>query len=68
MNKGCLIALAVIFGILSIGLGYYFYQQSKKDPVVYEVEKPSISNIINKTVATGLLKVPELVSLPVKLT
>ncbi len=56
MNKGCLIALAVIFGFLSIGLGYYFYQQSKKDPVVYEVEKPSIANIINKTVATGSIK------------
>ena len=56
MNKGCLIALAVVFGILSIGLGYYFYQQSKKDPVVYEIEKPSIANIINKTVATGSIK------------
>ena len=56
MNKGCLIALAVVFGILSIGLGYYFYHQSKKDPVVYEIEKPSIANIINKTVATGSIK------------
>ena len=56
MNKGCLIALAVILGVVSIGLGYYFYDQSKKDPVVYEIAKPSINNIINKTVATGSIK------------
>jgi len=41
---------------LSIGLGYYFYQQSTKDPVVYDIEKPSVANIINKTVATGSIK------------
>ena len=56
MNKGCLIAAAVVLGILSIGLGYYFYTQSKKDPVVYDTEKPAVSNIINKTVATGSIK------------
>jgi len=56
MNKGCLISLAVVLGLLSIGLGYYFYQQSTKDPVVYDIEKPSVANIINKTVATGSIK------------
>jgi len=42
-----------VLGILSIGLGYYFYEQSKTDPVEYAVEKPRITTIINKTVATG---------------
>jgi len=56
MKKGCLIALAVFFVIASIGLGYYFYQQSKKAPENYETEKPVIMDIIKKTVATGSVK------------
>jgi len=56
MNKGCLIAAAIVLAILSIGLGYYFYTQSVKDPIVYDTEKPGINNIINKTVATGSIK------------
>ena len=56
MNKGCLIVGALVLFVLSLGLGYYFYDQSKKDPVVYVVEKPSNANIINKTVATGSIK------------
>ena len=55
-NKGCLIALASVFGILSVVLGIYFYNQSNKDPVVYDTEKPIISDIIKKTVATGAVK------------
>ena len=56
MNKGCIITLAAVFGILSVVLGVYFYNQSKKDPVVYETEKPVISDIVKKTVATGAIK------------
>ena len=56
MNKGCLIVGGIILFALSLGLGYYFYDQSKKDPVIYDIEKPSIANIINKTVATGSIK------------
>jgi len=56
MNKGCLIVGGIVLFILSLGLGYYFYDQSKKDPVIYDIEKPSINNIINKTVATGSIK------------
>jgi len=56
MNKGCLIVAGVVLFALSLGLGYYFYEQSKKDPVIYDIEKPSINNIINKTVATGSIK------------
>jgi HlyD family secretion protein len=56
MNKGCVISLAVVIGILSLALGVYFYKQSKKDPVVYETEKPVIADIVKKTVATGSIK------------
>ncbi len=53
MKKGCLISAVVVLVILSIGLGYYFYQQSKKDPVVSEFESPEYHDVIKKTVATG---------------
>ena len=53
MNKGCLIGFFALLFILSIGLGYYFYNKSQEDPVVYETAKPTKENIIKKTVATG---------------
>ena len=56
MNKGCIITLAAVIGILSLALGIYFYKQSKKDPVVYETEKPVITDVVKKTVATGAIK------------
>ncbi len=56
MKKGCLIAAVSVLVLLSIGLGYYFYQQSVKDPVVHEFEAPEYTDIIKKTVATGSIK------------
>ena len=56
MNKGCGISLAVFLLIVSVGLGYYFYKQSVKSPVVYETTKPEIKSIIKKTIATGSIK------------
>lgn len=56
MNKGCVIGLTAVIGIFSIALGVYFYNQSNKDPVVYEVNKPSVTDIVKKTVATGSVK------------
>jgi len=56
MKKGCLLIAVAILSISSIGLGYYFYQQGKKNPIIYDVEKPTITTIINKTVATGSIK------------
>lgn len=56
MKKGCLITSIVVIGILSIALGYYFYKQSVKDPVVYESETPQKATIIKKSVATGSIK------------
>ncbi len=56
MKKGCLIGGVTLLVILSIGLGYYFYQQSKKDPIIYDSTKPTQKDIIKKTVATGSIK------------
>jgi HlyD family secretion protein len=56
MNRGCAISLGVILLIVTIGLGVYFYSQSNKDPEVYDVAKPEITDIIKKTVATGSIK------------
>jgi HlyD family secretion protein len=50
-----------IFGILMVlflfvsffGGGYYLYQKSEEEPVVFESDSPFYSDIINKTVATG---------------
>ena len=53
MKKGCLVSSIVVLVVLSLGLGYYFYQQSKKDPTVYETTKAEYSDIVRKTVATG---------------
>lgn len=56
MNRGCLISLGAVLVILSIGLGVYFYQQSKKDPQEYEIVQPEIGEVIKKTVATGAIR------------
>ena len=53
MKKGCLIALGAVFLIFSIALGIYFFNKSKKDKTKYELVKPSLDNVIKKTVATG---------------
>lgn len=56
MNKGCLIGLGAFLLIATIGLGYYFYQQRNKSPENFETEKPVITDIIKKTVATGSIR------------
>lgn len=45
--------ILVLFLGLSGWLGYYFYNKSKQDPIVYKTETPVIMTIIKKTVATG---------------
>ncbi|MCB2196628.1 MAG: efflux RND transporter periplasmic adaptor subunit [Bacteroidetes bacterium] len=47
-----IILLVVIVGLFAATI-YFLYQKSKKEPVVYETEKPFVTNIIKKTVATG---------------
>ena len=56
MNKGCGITLGIFLLVVSILLGGYFYKKSKTDPVVYDLTKPEILDIIKKTVATGSIK------------
>jgi HlyD family secretion protein len=56
MNKGCLIGLGAFLLLATVGLGYYFYQQRTQSPENFEVEKPIITDIIKKTVATGSIK------------
>ncbi len=36
-----------------VGTLYYLYMKSQTDPIVYQTQKPYITNIIEKTVATG---------------
>ena len=57
MSKGCGISLGVFLVIVSILLGGYFYNKSNKDPIVYDITKPEILDIVKKTVATGSIKV-----------
>lgn len=56
MNRGCLIGIAAFLVIASIGLGIYFYNQSKKAPENFDTEKPVVTDIVKKTVATGSVK------------
>ncbi len=45
----------VLMIAVSIWLGYYFYNKSIQDPVVYKTEKPFKTDIVKKTVATGAI-------------
>ncbi len=56
MKKGCLISSILVFALLSAGLIYYFYQNNKKDPVIYEYVKPEKGDIEIKAVTTGSIK------------
>ncbi|MCT4589849.1 MAG: efflux RND transporter periplasmic adaptor subunit [Carboxylicivirga sp.] len=53
MKKVFKILLGVIFIALVGWVVFYLYNQSKKDPVVYETETAEVTDIIKKTVATG---------------
>ncbi len=46
-----ILLLAFVAG--SVWLGVYFYNKSKNSPVVYKTEKPFITDITKKTIATG---------------
>lgn len=56
MNKGCLIGLGLFLAVATVGLIYYFYQQRGASPENYDTEKPVITDIIKKTVATGAIR------------
>ena len=46
-----ILVLGLIAG--SVWLGYYFYNKSKNTPTVYKTEKPFVTSITKKTIATG---------------
>ncbi|MFK8104098.1 MAG: efflux RND transporter periplasmic adaptor subunit [Saprospiraceae bacterium] len=56
MNKGCAISLGLLLLLITLGLGYYFTQDSGDEPDRLETIKPKIDDIISKTVATGAIK------------
>ncbi len=56
MNKGCAISLGLLLLLITLGLGYYFTQDSDDEPDRLETIKPKIDDIISKTVATGAIK------------
>ncbi len=47
-----IILLVVVVGLFAATI-YFLYQKSKKEPVIYETEKPFVTDIVKKTVATG---------------
>jgi HlyD family secretion protein len=53
MKKFLKIALLVIVLAVFAGTIFFLYRKSQKKPVVYETEKPFMTNVIKKTVATG---------------
>jgi len=56
MRKGCLISAGAFLLLASIGLIYYFYQQGRSESDAFELEKPILSDIVKKAVATGAIK------------
>ncbi|NOZ45314.1 MAG: efflux RND transporter periplasmic adaptor subunit [Chlorobi bacterium] len=53
MKKVFRVLIILIILTVFVGTVYYLYNKSKKKPVVYETEKPFVTDIIKKTVATG---------------
>jgi len=53
MKKSVTIFILVFIFVTFGGAMYYLYSKNQEDPVVYDTEKPTKQNIVNKTVATG---------------
>ncbi|HKL71877.1 MAG TPA: efflux RND transporter periplasmic adaptor subunit [Marinilabiliaceae bacterium] len=53
MKRFFKIFVVLLLAGLVLWVFYYLYKQSKKEPVVYEIETPFKTNILKKTVATG---------------
>ncbi len=56
MSKGAVIGLTSFLVLSAIGLGIYFYNQKSRAPEQFETEKPVVTTIVKKTVATGSVK------------
>ena len=55
MKKFFRILLYVIIGVVFIGTIGFLYQKSQPKEKIYEIEKPFMTDIENKTVATGTI-------------
>jgi HlyD family secretion protein len=53
MKKVLIGLFVLVFVALSVWLGYYFYNKSNTDPIVYQTEAPFETDIVKKAVATG---------------
>ena len=53
MKKFIKISLLTILAATFIGTFVFLYKKSQPAPEVYEIQKPQVTNIIKKTVATG---------------
>ena len=56
MRRGCLISAGAFLLLASIALIYYFVQQGRSESGDFELEKPVVSDIVKKAVATGAIK------------
>lgn len=56
MKKGWLIFFASFLILATIGLIYYFSQQGKKEQQDVKTERPQLTDIVKKSVATGSIK------------
>lgn len=56
MNKGCLISFGLFLLVATAGLVYYFQTKDGNDIAQLELTKPTIDNVLKKTVATGAIK------------
>lgn len=56
MNKGCLLGIAAMLLLVTAGLFAYFNQQGDNDVEGIKTTKPTIEDVVKKTVATGSIK------------
>lgn len=53
MKKFLVIAVGLVLVLLFVGTLAFLYKRSKVQPTVYDTEKPFVTDIVKKTVATG---------------
>ena len=53
MKKSVTVFILVFILVTFAGAMYYLYSKNQEDPVVYNTEKPTMRDIVRKTVATG---------------
>jgi HlyD family secretion protein len=54
-HRGCVIGLIALLAVATLGLSVYFIGKMQSNPDRFEVEKPIMTDIIKKSVATGAI-------------